>query len=178
MVVVAIIGIVAAIGVPNLVKLVHKNRLTSAADEVSSFLDGARRHAFAVGRCTRVFVASAQKLTLQTRTSGDCAVLDDTQWVDTENLIVDNSTITLASAALSTTSAPPAHFHIVFRPNGRLVGNNNLNVSTTDDGARIAVTDTNVAGDAYEIRVTNNGRICSNHAPNPVPAMAVPWTCP
>ncbi|MFZ9888973.1 MAG: hypothetical protein ACO3JL_15865, partial [Myxococcota bacterium] len=54
MVVVAIIGIVAAIATPNFGPMLRGQKLQAKAEEVASFLDRARRDAFASGRCVKV----------------------------------------------------------------------------------------------------------------------------
>ncbi|MCC7073717.1 MAG: prepilin-type N-terminal cleavage/methylation domain-containing protein [Deltaproteobacteria bacterium] len=178
LIVISILGVIAALAVPDLVPLLRKNRLASAADTTAAFLDGARRHAFATGRCTRVIAASATELTMQTRTVGDCVNLDDTAWTDTATLKPEASTISYALASLSTAAAPANKFRVVFRPNGRLVGDADLTSTTSDDGARIAVVDSGLGTEARAVYVTANGRICGLVNPGPVPALAAPVVCP
>lgn len=178
MIVVAIIGVIAALAVPDLGPLLRKNRLATAADTTAAFIDTARRHAFATGRCTRIIAPSATRLTMQTRTAGDCVNLDDTAWVDTETFVPEWPVISFALASLSTAAAPANNFRIVFRPNGRLVGDADLTTTTSDDGARVSVLDSGLTTEARAVYVTANGRVCGLVTPVPVPALAAPVVCP
>jgi type II secretion system protein H len=175
MIVVAILGIIAALGVPGLLTMMRKNRLSAQAETTASFLDATRRRALGEGRCVRV-ITTAKVLTMQPRTVADCVKLDDAKWKDAATLRPDGAGISFATTSLTTASVPAARFDIVFRPNGRLVGNGDLD--TTDDGARVTLSDPDLPLETRIILVTANGRICQQVSTNPPPALAAPVLCP
>jgi Tfp pilus assembly protein FimT len=177
MIVVAIVGVIGALAAPNLVPMLRKNRLFGQGETVAAFLDATRRRAVGDSRCYRV-IPNGAALLAQRRTVGDCANLDDTNWVDVQTLVSEASNIGFTLESLSQATVPAQNFHIVFRPNGRLVGNGDLNFASTDDGARIVVADSEMTDSARLVVITSNGRICHQSVSGAVPALGPSVTCP
>jgi Tfp pilus assembly protein FimT len=178
MVVVAIVGVIAALAAPNLVPMAKMNRLYGMGETVAAFLDATRRRAVGDSRCYRVIAAGAGTLSAQRRTVGDCVNLDDTNWVEVQTLVREASSMSFALDSLTQATVPAANFHIVFRPNGRLVGDGDIDSSNADDGARVALSDTEVPLSVRAIVITANGRICHFGAGVPLAALASPVNCP
>lgn len=178
MVVVAIIGIVAAIAVPNLMPVVDRMRLAAAGEHVAAFFDRARRLAYNEGRCYRV-TPSGNGLALQRLAHADCwttTALTNANWETAE------ATLKPETAGITYTFeiAPASGTHVVansiiFRPNGRVRGDRDLDI--TDDGGRVVLAYPKVAPMEAEVRVTSNGRTCGAIHRNGAPAMPSPVTC-
>jgi prepilin-type N-terminal cleavage/methylation domain-containing protein len=178
MIVVAILGVVGALAAPNLVPLVRMNRLYGQGETTAAFVDATRRRAFGDSRCYRVLL-QGNHLVAERRTEGDCVTnLADGQWVEVQRLVPEANTITVTVDSLGQAAAPAADFHLVFRPNGRLVGDGDINVSPSDDGARIVLGDTLEASRGRIVTITANGRICHTGISLPAPALAGPVACP
>lgn len=171
MVVVAILGILAAIAVPDLTPAVNNAKLRGQIDEVASFLENARRRARAEGRCYRV-VQSGTELQMQRRANADCYT-------------PKNGTLSGGGwEAVAFTLRPPPGFtytlqsvpnELVFRPSGRVRGDGDLDV--TDDGARVVLQFVSLPTKHAETLVTSQGHLCSViNAGAPV-TMAVPVVC-
>jgi len=82
MIVVAIVGIVAAIAVPNFGPLLKRQKVVASAELAASVLDRARRKAFNSGRCVRVRLASNVFLIeMKTGSNGaNCVDLTGATW--------------------------------------------------------------------------------------------------
>jgi prepilin-type N-terminal cleavage/methylation domain-containing protein len=175
MIVVAIIGIIAAMAVPNLSGLDNAGRLQGEAEGIAAFVDQVRRKAYNTGRCYRVrFSNNEHKIWAERRDSGDCVNLDKDGWDnDTESRLryfydIKASIAPMVAGTnyidLPTTDAV-ADNAIIFRPNGRLLGNGDKDVATsgtldvTDDGANLVVSFNNLT-EVREIRITSLGRVC------------------
>ena len=169
MVVVAILGVIAALAVPRLLPLVRDTEGRTDAETIASFLDGAHRRAIAEGRCFRVRVV-ANQLVLERRSGGDCVNLAADSW---------SGTLEHVGAARGTTVAidvlPAGAAEIIFRPSGRLRGNGDLIVA--NDAARVKLTRTDVLR-TRSVLVTPAGRICSFAHPAAPPALTTPAVCP
>jgi Tfp pilus assembly protein FimT len=184
MIVVVIVGVVAAIAVPNLSPLVKRQRLKGKAEAVASVLDRGRRLAYAHGRCTQVTsTGSALELekpdpTVASSQGNDCTQLNGSgvaatslsnmNWKRVQRLPADG-TLTFN---LDDTNGLT---EIIFRPSGRLRGDGDL--ATTDDGARIDVNYPEL-GEGWLVKVTPAGRICKQSYFGAAPAQSAPETCP
>jgi type II secretion system protein H len=172
MVVVAIVGIVAAIAVPNLSPVVRKQRLQGKSEEVAALVDRARRLAYGKGRCMRIFQIG-KDLQLQEPTGAERNNCHDNstadmgwtrvQTVKPESGVEFNIVVTAGTA------------EIIIRPNGRLRADNDLD--QTDFGARITV-DYAAEGEGYNIKVQPNGRVCKDRYLGTAPTTAdTPEVC-
>jgi type II secretion system protein H len=144
LVVVAILGVVAALALPDLTPVIRRTELRGALSDTVSTLERARREARASGRCAKVdLVAGALRLSRATNSS--CTAF---QTINTLRFAPD-LTPSLASNAAS----------IEFLGNGRLAGNRDLNLE--DDGARISLTSRTLPAITYYAGVTSAGLVCS-----------------
>lgn len=186
MVVVAIIAVLAAIAVPNLLPEVHKAHVNGAAEVVAATLGRARAEAMLSKRCVRVYVNSNDDgvLVAERLNTFDCDVtpavfptgwngagLDGTNrvWSPLSTTTVDSQTVQLAltppsdTAACSTQSGSstgvPAGFacsQLIFRPNGRLWTTD----PDPDDDAVITVSHPGLP-QAKRVLINSNGLICA-----------------
>jgi prepilin-type N-terminal cleavage/methylation domain-containing protein len=193
MVVVAIVGIIAALAVPDLTPVIRKVQLDSAAQQAAGFLERARRLAMNEGRCYRVF-ESGGVLGIQRRSTANCGYCIEGS--DCDN--VDSSTkisatvgwdatlarlhpeagIVFATPDVSTGSigAGTGDASIVFRPNGRLRGDGDLDLQ--DEGARIVVSHNSLAQRLVLVHVEATGRICGIPiSGGGTPAFSAPTLC-
>lgn len=171
MIVVGIVGIVAALAVPNMGPLVKRQRLKGKAEEVASLVDRARRMAMGTGRCHAIDIVGGN-LVLRERTPTDatranCVDLTGATWTTVQTVARDTAQIAF------TIDANPAA-PIIIRPNGRLRGNGNFN--TKDDRARIRVFHSAV-GEGYLVKITPLGRVCKVPYIGTPPAVATPESC-
>lgn len=163
LIVVAILGIAAALSVPNLMPTVQRHRLYATTLSVSGFVDGVRRRAVAEGRCTRIREVGST-LVAERRASSDCVHLDrDTAlgtsgWTRMGTLTEEGLSRFTIESLTQPAGVTAADHHIVFRPNGRLYGNGDITV--TDDGARIKVANVNTE-DQRAVVIQPVGRICA-----------------
>lgn len=178
MVVVAILGIMAALAAPTLLFEVQKANLQAASDTVAAFLVRAQNEAMVTRRCVRVQVTGTRQLTADRLNTFDCdndpasaskidgsantflpvGVLN----LDTKNIIVtfDNS-----GGSQVPDECDPAPggtgFELRFRPNGRVFSND---TTLTDDDAVFVVRHAamNATGSANQqkILVNGNGLMC------------------
>src|SRR5690349_17458707 len=75
MVVVAILGVLAALATPSMVLQVHRSRLEVTAEAVSGFIHAARTEAMSAKRCVRVVVSNDSKaLRMERLNTFDCDV--------------------------------------------------------------------------------------------------------
>lgn len=172
MIVVVILGVLAAIALPDLTPAIHNARLRASMDEVASFLERARRDARASGRCTRVRAASPQQLVLEERTHGDCFTgdLNDAAWTQ---IAVANTIGPGFRYNLEVLPASAAG--IVFRPNGRLRGDGDLDIQ--DDGGRVFIAVDALGAQGADIVVTTLGRVCGVRVFAPPGPLAAPVLC-
>ncbi len=174
MVVIAILGIMAAIATPQLLPILKKSRLNTDAESVASFMNAVRERAIAKNRCYRVQVVGGRTLTADERNSGDCASTVNLTTIDGWNAASQRltaepgSTFLFAGADANSTTGTLAS-DIIFRPSGRLRGDNDLN--TVDDRIRIRITQTGLANEQKHVVVMGSGRICVIHVSGVPPAM-------
>jgi Tfp pilus assembly protein FimT len=173
-VVLAMLGVIAALAVPNLLPLLSVGRLDGAALEVAAFVEDTRVAAAVEGRCHRVRVVNGREIVDDRRTGGDCINLGSEGWSEVRRLPLEpGSTMTLAS----TTNAPvsPDEHRIVFRASSRLWGDGDLDV--TDDHAQVVVRVPDASVGSRTVEITAAGRICVRSHGGAAPPVAV-LTCP
>ena len=180
MIVVSIVGVIAAIAVPNLAPVLDRSRMFAKAEEVAALLDRARLLAYNEGRCHRVRM-NGSNLELQRLSHADCwttGSLADANWETAlATLQPSLSGLTFDIDVVPTSGAEVVSGSIIFRPNGRLRGDRDLD--TTDDGARVVIEYTKVAPLEAEIRVASHGRVCvAKHAGGAPATLSTPVTCP
>jgi prepilin-type N-terminal cleavage/methylation domain-containing protein len=173
MVVVAILGVMAAVAVPNLLPLLHAGKVSGTAQQVAGFLEATRARAVAEGRCYRVRAQSTAVLIQERRTGTDCVKLSAEGWQGPlRSLPVPGAVFTVD--AMTTDTFDGANNRIIFRPSSRLRGNGDR--VTTDDHARIALAILGV-DDKATVEIMASGRICTRSVGTTLPALAV-FQCP
>lgn len=176
LIVVAILGIATAMAVPNLMPTVAGHRLHAQTLAVTGFVDTIRRRAIADGRCYRIYQSDPtnpkSSLVAERRNSSDCVNLATPStggWTHAAVLSSESGTTfsiesrlpaTLPSPFLDTALSPKEKHHVIFRPNGRLWGDGDLD--TSDDGARINVSSPN-ARETRAVVVNSIGRVCARN---------------
>lgn len=171
MVVVAMLGILAALAVPNVQPAVRRAKLRGAAEEIAGFLDDARHRATSQGRCFRVRVVGSNTLLMERRSSVDCVNITEDTWEPAER------TRPMPGFTLTPTSVPALGDDVmfIFRPSSRLRGFGDR--TTTAYGARIVIS-TSDGAEQGAVTVTRMGRVCAAISINPLPALAAPVECP
>ncbi len=185
--VVAIIAIMAAVAVPNLLPEVHKAHVGGGAEVVAAAVARARSEAMVSKRCVRVWIDSTNthRLVTERLNSFDC---DTTPavfpagfggvglngvaqvWAPLSAVILDAAPLVLTmqapadtaacSTATGSVSGVPAGFpctHLIFRPNGRLF---TQNLDENDD-AVITVRHPSLVA-TKSILINSNGLMCIN----------------
>jgi Tfp pilus assembly protein FimT len=168
MVVVAVLAVVAALAVPNMLPVLQRSRARAAAEDLASIVEDARRRAVSSGRCHRVVLAGAAA-TIERRTTPDCVNISLDSWVTVRTTTVPGFTLSVERVPGSVSAANA----LIFRPNSRLRGDNDLRID--DDGARLLAA--LPGGFTATVSVMANGRLCTavlNAAP---PALAAPPVC-
>lgn len=162
LVVVAILGVVAALAVPHIVPMVTGVRQHSEVEQIAAYLDAVRRQAINEGRCFRVRVVG-RALAAERRESGDCISLARDSWSAPLLLLTpsESFSVALAGQSLTVPHGVPADDHrLLFRPSGRLYGDGDLDVA--DDGARVLVTST-ASTQQRAVVVMASGRVCARN---------------
>lgn len=189
MVVVAIVGIVAALAVPSLLPEVQKATLEGGAENVASFLGRARAEAMKSKRCVRVWVPSSatSQVVAERLNNFDCdnaptaaPFIDGTSnvWLEFARLRLDSKKLLVALTQVPPSCNPapgsvlgaPAGFtaqEIRFRPNGRVFSNDTIPMGVNgptqlrNDDAVVTVTHAQLsAGATKKVLVNGNGLIC------------------
>lgn len=179
MVVVSILGVLAALAAPSLLIEVQKATLTSTSDSVASFIVRAQNEAMVSRRCVRVRVtAGGRELVADRLNTFDCDndPASASKIDGTANVFVPVAKLKLESSALVVTfdgtdgSVVPdecdpapggAGNEIRFRPNGRVFSSDN--VLTDDDGVLTVRHTTMPAGGDQNrqlVLVNGHGLIC------------------
>lgn len=172
LVVVAILGVIAALATPSLLPLARRGKLKAATEEVAAFLDDARARASSQGRCFRVRVV-AGSLVLERRSSVDCVNLAADGWE------APTRTKGLAGVTLTVESIPAAlaaDERLIFRPNSRLRGDGTRTATTF--GSRIVVDPGGGQPERGVVVVTRHGRVCAAMMLSPPVALTAPVSCP
>lgn len=171
MLVVAILGVMAAIAVPAMAPEVDQAKLEGTADGVAALLWRAQSEAMATKRCVRVrissgFVIAERENAFDCDASPATAPLIDTTaplWIEVARFRLDGSLLTAAfSPAPSETTAGilggSEPDQIRFRPTGRLYSND---TDVTDDDGVIKITHTRMTrGNTKKVLVEAQGLIC------------------
>lgn len=158
MMVVAILGLMAAMAIPDLTPAIHTARMRGAVDEAIIFLERAHRTAQAEGRCIRVTLPSPNQMRMERLQHANCF---NPIGGEPPGPWLAFATVTLQPGftfTLDTLPSPGPSGSIIFRPNGRMRGDGDLDIE--DDGARIIVASPTLPGRASGIFVTSGGRIC------------------
>lgn len=193
MVVVAILGILAALGLPRLQEVHQLEQVSAAADAVAGMGTRAQLVAMAERRCVRLFVdaTNPRRLVMEKLNSFDCDTspgapfIDNstaTTWIEVSSHILEQSSLALSFAAAEApppTSPGPGSGTVAreirFRPSGRLFANDTD--VTNDDGA-ITVTHVSLpAATNKKVLFEAHGRICTLQRGTVLPA-GNNWTCP
>ena len=169
-IVVAILGVMAALAVPDLTPAIHTARMRGAADEVIIFLERARRSAQAEGRCFKITLPTPNRMVMERLRHANCF---DPVGGAPAGPWDPVASVTLQPGFAFVLDTLPGST-LIFRPNGRLRGDGDLDV--TDDGARIAITTPAIANKATLVFVTPAGRICA-FLVGGVPAFTTPSQC-
>jgi prepilin-type N-terminal cleavage/methylation domain-containing protein len=172
MLVISLVGIIVALVAPELTKVGARSKLTLSAEHVAAFLEDVRRRAYNEGRCVRARVeAGTGNLVVERLKHGDCVTYIATDWTELTTMRIRQETgVSYTDAALT---APSADERIVFRPSGRLRGDNDKDVS--DEEARITISLKGTTDQAW-VTVTATGRICSG-GPGVPPSFTSPKGC-
>lgn len=172
MVVLGIVGILAAIAVPSFSPVIRSQRATAAAALVAAVFDEARQRAVAEGRCHRVIAPTTKRLRIERRTSADCAsAVADASWTTVKEIVIEGFAVTVQSVPALT-----AGTELVFRPNSRLRGDGDLTVFR-DETARVVLRLSSSPITAT-ITVIANGRICAQTLAGDPPRLVRAATCP
>lgn len=168
MIVIAIVGVIAAIAVPNLSPLIQRQKLSGAAEELANLIEHGRRAAYGDGRCTRITL-SGGALFLHAKTGSDGANCFDSAAVSggtwDRQLAVVRPEKGISFGLASTEGSA-----ILFRPNGRLRGNGDLSI--TNDGAQLRAEHAGLS-EGVAVKVTPLGRSCKqDYAVGSPPAVA------
>lgn len=176
MIVVAILGVIAALAVPNLLPMVQQVRIQGDTERVAAFLEAVRARALSEQRCYMVTV-SGNNVFAARRSSPDCVNLGADSWASPPTMstsVEAGTTLRLGSG-----DALPAGLAVdqrmIFRPNGRLRGDGDLNPN--EEIARIVVGQTNGTRESV-VLVNSFLRICTIPGTTTAPALSTSTRCP
>jgi type II secretion system protein H len=179
MVVVAILGVIAALATPSLLPMVQTVRIQGDTARVAAFLETVRARALAEQRCFMVTV-SGRNIFAARRSSPDCVNLSADSWANpaTLSMTVETGTTLRLGSEDALPSGLAAEERMIFRPNGRLRGDADLDPS--EERARIVVGQT---GELQKnvVLVTSFLRICTipgSRVTATVPALTTSTVCP
>jgi prepilin-type N-terminal cleavage/methylation domain-containing protein len=183
MVVVAILGVIAALAVPQLLPRVHMAQLDGATQGAADFLARARTEAMVSKRCVRVRVtlpggaAAGTTLVAERDNSFDCEAntpagpfIDGSAsaFVQFDTFTAESKKILFSFAVADGGRFPaePATNELRFRPSGRVFGKNEPAPPTPkldDDDALLVVKHPLITGTSgfRKILVDSNGLICT-----------------
>jgi type II secretory pathway pseudopilin PulG len=179
MVVVTILGLIAALAVPNFTPMIKQARLQAETERVAAFLEAVRARTMAEQRCFMVTVSGSTVFAAR-RSSPDCVNLGADSWAHppTMSTTMEAGTTLRLGADDALPAGLVADQRMIFRPNGRLRGDADFDGS--EEFARIVVgadglTQRNV------VLVTPFLRVCtvpgSPLTPD-VPALTASTRCP
>lgn len=179
MVVVAILGVMAALAAPVLLFEVQKANLQASSDTIAAFIVRAQNEAMVSRRCVRVRVTGPRQLTAERLNTFDCdndpvtaSKIDGSASVflpvgvlnlESKNIsvIFDNTGGSQVPDECDPAPGTASGFELRFRPNGRVFSNDGV---ATDDDAVFVVTHAGIlqAGNAnrQKILVNGNGLLC------------------
>ncbi|MBM4280080.1 MAG: type II secretion system protein [Deltaproteobacteria bacterium] len=175
LVVVAMLGVIAALAVPNLLPMTQQVRLQGDVARIAAFLEAVRARTLSEQRCYMVTV-SGRTVFASRRSSPDCVNLGADSWASN---VLSTSVDAGATLSLGATDALPAGLpadqRMIFRPNGRLRGDGDLD--PTEEIARIVVGQSGIA-DKGVVLVSSFLRICTLPATATVPTLTTSLGCP
>jgi prepilin-type N-terminal cleavage/methylation domain-containing protein len=198
MVVVAIIGVVAALAVPSLLPEIHKAQLNGAADGAANMLARARTEAMASRRCTRVVVqdpgaTTGRRLAVERLNNFNCESpaagtrinAGQNLWVEIDWLVPESNNVTYTFAGGDGGQWPtePGGNELRFRPNGRVFSAGTLDSNpaddlTNDDAVLVVKHSQLASGATVRILVDGNGLICAMPRGVPPPGGPANFSCP
>lgn len=197
MVVVAIIGVVAALAVPSLLPEIQKAQLDGAASSAANLLARARTEAMASRRCTRVVVqnpgaTTGRRLSVQRLNNFDCESpangtrIDATQnlWIEVDWLIPESANVSFSFAGGDGGRWPAAPgTELRFRPNGRVysagtLDNDPANDLTDDDAVLVVMHSALTLPGTTRVLVDGNGLICALPRGVAPPGGPTNFSCP
>lgn len=170
MVVVAILSVVAALALPDLLPVVKTHRLAGALHSTAGFVARARQEALSRRRCVRVRLADSRTLVMEMLNSYDCDAADDTVRIDpTSPLYVEIGSLhhegDLGVAFARVPAAQPIGepSQLRFRPSGRLwaIDGRALVPPAPDSGVLVVST---TGQPARGVVVESQGLICTVNA--------------
>lgn len=181
MLVIAIVALLAAVGVSTLGPSIDTAKLEGGAEALASFVAQAQQEAMTSKRCVRITLPTNKKAVAERLNSFDCddepstALIDASAgpWVEFATFTPDNSavlSIELDPVPSETTAAALGGTEvdqIRFRPSGRLFSSDD---DITDDDGVIKITHTGMSGSGNfkKILVEAQGFICDiNRGTNP-----------
>lgn len=166
MIVVAILGVIASLAVPNLLPLLRAEGLRAAGAAINGFVAQARISAMTERRCVRIRVDSttgpgvlvSEKLNAFDCENPSSPVIVSTQplWIETSRMALDQESQVLALVTAPSDTAT----EIRFRPSGRIFSADD---DLSDDDALLSVTQPGLAAPANIVRVVVDaaGPICT-----------------
>ena len=168
LVVVAILGIMAVIAVPNFGPMVDLEQLRSGTNQVASFVSRARMRAITDRRCVRITISGQNTLNAEVLNTFDCedptgAIaatggkgIDGTGnvWNKTDKKVMDLDAVTVTI----TNSGEATSGEVRFRPNGRLFSSD---ADLTDDASAFRITHSGLpsGGDFREVGIFSQGTV-------------------
>jgi prepilin-type N-terminal cleavage/methylation domain-containing protein len=169
MVVVAVLGVLAALAVPNVLPEVRRARIDGAADATAAFLGRARTEAVTARRCVRVYPRDERTLVMERLNSFDCDSFDAADppridparglWIEVTKLVLDSGALRVALDPAPPEQGPRPEgvaAELRFRPTGRLYSRDDD--VTRDDGV-VRISDRDAP--AYrKVLVEAHGLVC------------------
>ncbi len=145
MVVVAVLGILAALAVPNVQPEVRRAQTDGAADATAAFVARARTEAVTARRCVRVWASDDRTLVMERLNAFDCDSFEAADppridparglWIEVTKLVLDQHALTVSFDPAPREQGPRAGAvtaELRFRPTGRLYSRDDD--VTNDDG--------------------------------------------
>lgn len=175
MIVVAVLGVLAALAVPSVLPQVQRAQLDGTADAVAAFLARGRTEAMTSRRCVRFRLASERTAVLERLNAFDCDSFDATPppaidpsrgtWIEIAKLVVDRTNLALSFDPAPSELGPRAEgatAEIRFRPTGRIWSRDDMvadPLAVADDDGVVKVRDD--AARAYrKVLVESQGLVC------------------
>lgn len=166
MVVVAMLGVLAALAVPSVLPEVARARMDGAADGMAALVARARMEAVTSRRCVRFRLDGDRTAIVERRNAFECDAAagvraidaDRGAWIEVTKLVVRDHDLRVALSPAPSESGPDAvAAEMRFRPTGRLYSRDQ---DVQDDDAVVVVT--NVAsGDFKKVLVEAHGLVCT-----------------
>jgi type II secretory pathway pseudopilin PulG len=195
MVVIALLGVIAALAVPNLSEVMNRVRIDGATEQLAGFLHVARAEAMTSKRCTRITLpAGGTSIRLERLNSFDCdqspetarridgaPVAPATTWVVVKQEQLEGNAAVAGFEVVPTElrGAPPGNVgagaEVRFRPNGRVWGRD---TNVTNDDAVLFVRHKNKPAIIKRILVEGNGLLCVLGLAQPAPGGPVDFRYP